>query len=285
MQTLSQYILAVAISLIMVGIGMSTKVSDFQALVQKPKATLTGFFSQLILLPCIALAMILLMDLEGPTALGLLLLAFCPSGSGSNIITKMVKGNLALSVSLTVVSTFFCLVSIPFLVPKAWSLIAGEGIEIHLPVWDTTMKVFITAIIPVCTGLIISEKRPDINKKLRPTLKWLLPTMLFVSFGLVYFLKDENKHEGEIFTYIPYALLINVASMVLTFLFSSSLRLSRENRIAISIDAGLKNSGIGLLISMMILKNQGVSEFLIVYGVTSFYVTLGLGFIIGKIAK
>lgn len=266
----------------MIGIGLSTKVQDFKSLIKYPKAAILGVISQIVLLPAVALCLGWIFKYSQEVTLGLLLLSLCPSGTGSNIITKMVKGNLALSVSLTTISSFKSLITIPFFLSLYLSQVSGLSADIVLPYGEIITKVFGLTIIPTLVGVILAEKYPKIVIKTKKTLKWLLPFLLFGVFTAIMFLDDSSNEGVEISEMIIPAILINVASMLISFGFVKLFKVENRQALAIAIESGLKNSAIGLLVSTAFLKIPAVDLLILAYSFISFYLTLGVSLIIRR---
>lgn len=265
--------LPIVLFVIMIGIGFSTKLEDFKSLIKYPKAAILGILSQIVILPLIALGIGWGLNYSDEIVLGLLLLSLCPSGTGSNIITKMVKGNLALSVSLTTVSSLKSLFTIPIIINLYLKEIGGEFKEIELDYPWLILKVFLFTIFPVVLGVIAAEKKPVWVKAAEKPLKWLLPGLLFSVFTAIMFF-DEPKNQGaEITDMIIPAILINLVSMLIAFVFVKLFKVESKQAMAIAIESGLKNSAIGLVIATSFLKIGAVELLMLAYSFISFYLT------------
>lgn len=286
MHFFGDYALPVVLFIIMIGIGLSTRLEDFKALIKFPKATILGLVSQIVLLPIIALTIGWIFSYSTEVVLGLLLLSLCPSGTGSNIITKMVKGNLALSVSLTTISSFKSLITIPLFLSLYLAEVEGLSAQIDdLPYGQIISKVFALTIIPTALGVLIAEKYPRIVVGTKKTLKWLLPALLFGVFTAIMFFDESNNDGVEITEMIIPAILINVVSMLASFAFVKLFKVENKQALAISIESGLKNSAIGLLISTSFLKVPSVDLLVLAYSFISFYLTLVVALAFKKIGS
>lgn len=286
MHFFGDYALPVVLFIIMIGIGLSTRLEDFKALIKFPKATILGLVSQIVLLPIIALTIGWLFSYSTEVVLGLLLLSLCPSGTGSNIITKMVKGNLALSVSLTTISSFKSLITIPLFLSLYLAEVEGMSAQIDdLPYGQIITKVFALTIIPTALGVLIAEKYPRVVEGTKKTLKWLLPALLFGVFTAIMFFDESNNEGVEITEMIIPAILINVVSMLASFAFVKLFKVENKQALAISIESGLKNSAIGLLISTSFLKVPSVDLLVLAYSFISFYLTLVVALAFKKIGS
>jgi len=283
MHFFGDYALPVVLFIIMVGIGLSTNLADFKALIKFPKAAILGILSQIILLPLIALLIGWGLNYSDEVILGLLLLSLCPSGTGSNIITKMVKGNLALSVSLTTASNIKSLLTIPLFLSIYLKEVQGEIGDIDLPYYDLSFRVFILAIIPTALGVLLSIKVPKLVEVTKKTLKWLLPALLFGVFTAIMFLDDKKEADVNIFEMLIPAVIINLVSMLTPYYLVRLFKIESKQALAIGIEGGLKNSAIGLLIATTFLKIPEIELLILAYSFVSFYLTFVVSLLIQKI--
>ncbi|MFL2582087.1 MAG: bile acid:sodium symporter family protein [Flavobacteriales bacterium] len=282
MNFFGEIVLPIVLFIIMVGIGISTKIGDFKSLFRFPKAAILGVISQLILLPLIALLIGWLFNYNNEITLGLLVLSLCPSGTGSNIITKMVHGNLALSVSLTTISNFKCLFTFPLILNLYLQEVGGIYGEIQLNYVEIIVQIFSLTVIPTALGLFIGEKAPDLVVKSKKTLKWLLPGLLFAVFTAIMFFDEPKNENVDITEMIFPALLINVSSMMISLVFVTLFKVEAKQAIAVSIESGLKNSAIGLMIAATFIKVDSVELLILAYSFISFYFTLAISFLLKR---
>jgi len=279
MNFFSEIALPIVLFVIMIGIGLSTRLDDFKSLWKFPKAAILGILSQLIILPLVALFIAWVFNYNDDVTLGLLLLSLCPSGTGSNIITKMVKGNLALSVSLTTISSFKSLITIPLFL-NIFFLEIGK--EIELDPWSMISQVFVLTIIPTLIGVVMGEKIPKLVEGTKKTLKWLLPGLLFGVFLAIMIFDEPKNQDVDITEMIIPAILINVFSMLSSFVFVKLFKVEKQQALAISIESGLKNSAIGLMIATTFFKIGTVELLILAYSFISFYLTLGMSIVLRK---
>lgn len=161
MDQASTVVLALAIIIIMLGMGLSLVWDDFKRILVYPKAILVGLVNQLILLPIIGFTLVSLFPLSPEIAIGVMILAACPGGSTSNLISHLAKGDLALSVSLTAISSFITIITIPFIVNFALIRFLEEGQMIQLDVMQTIIQIFAIIVVPV--AIWMSLRRFKLN--------------------------------------------------------------------------------------------------------------------------
>ncbi|MFM8232215.1 MAG: bile acid:sodium symporter family protein, partial [Chthoniobacterales bacterium] len=136
-ELLKQLALPVALFAVLFGMGLSLVPEDFRRVVLKPKAKIVGLCCQLLMLPAVAFALALAFRLPGELAVGLMVLAACPGGATSNVITHLAKGDAALSVTLTAISSMICVFTIPWIVGWSMNWFMGSGAAVALPFWKT----------------------------------------------------------------------------------------------------------------------------------------------------
>ena len=209
----STYLLPIILFIIMIGIGMSAKLKDFKILVKNPKAGLIGILSQILLLPCLGFIIGTILNLTHLQMVGILLITLCPSGSGSNIISKMVGADLALSVSLTTISSLLSLIILPLVLNYYIDLNNNSFNNIRLPIIESLIQIFLTSVLPVALGLLVSEKKPNIVEVVKPTLKWLLPGMLFIVFCLIFIFESGENNIDKMVYFFIIAFILNIFSV------------------------------------------------------------------------
>src|SRR5690554_2063896 len=155
MNTTSGIILAVSLIIIMFGMGLSLTLADFKRVMVYPKAMIIGQFCQIILLPLIGYLIAIYLDLSPTTAIGVMLLAACPGGPTSNMLTYMAKGDLALSVSLTAVSSILTIFTIPIVVQFALMEFSDQSQAVTVDALTMLKQLLIIVIIPVGIGMIV----------------------------------------------------------------------------------------------------------------------------------
>ncbi|MGK0252023.1 MAG: BASS family bile acid:Na+ symporter, partial [Gammaproteobacteria bacterium] len=160
MDQVSSLVLAAALIIIMLGMGLSLVIDDFRNITKNPKAVFVGLINQLILLPLIGFGIVTLFPMEPEIAIGVIILAACPGGPTSNLISFMAKADLALSVSLTALSSLITILTIPFMVNFALTHFIDEGQVIKLDIVQTIAQIFVIVVIPIFIGMLIRKYKP-----------------------------------------------------------------------------------------------------------------------------
>ncbi|MGA8853105.1 MAG: bile acid:sodium symporter [Christiangramia sp.] len=281
MEKLSAIIMPSSIALIMLGIGLELKLKDFSRIFTQPKAMIIGLSSQIILLPLIAFGIVYFWPMKPIYKIGIMLLAACPGGTASNLVTKMLKGRVALSVSLTAFNSFLILFTIPLIVELSYNLFGKEFQSIQLGFWETMKEVLFTVVLPVLAGIIIAGFITDKQqKKIHKPLSYILPGILLIAVISVVFF-DDSKKDIHYLEYLPLfipLILLNISTMLAGFFVARSLKLKHDSAYTVSIEMGLQNSILALFIANQLLENQEISLIAILYGSFSLITTFSLAY-------
>ena len=244
------WMLNITLAIIMFGVALGITTEDFKRLFKNPKILFTGIFSQFILFPILTFLLVKAINPSPSIALGMFLVAACPGGNISNFMTQMAKGNSALSVSLTAFSTLVCLVMTP-LNFQFWSNLHEPTATIlkviELDPFVLFRLVLLILGVPLVLGMIVRWKKPVIALKL---MKYLKPLSILIFLLLIVIAFSQNF---EIFlSHVHYVLFIviihNILGYILGFYFAKSMKLNFQNRKTLSIETGIQNSGLGLLL-------------------------------------
>ncbi|MDA3890532.1 MAG: bile acid:sodium symporter family protein [Salinivirgaceae bacterium] len=286
---ISTYILPIVLALIMFNLGLSLSFKNFKNVFNEPKALLVGLFCQMILLPLIAFALAGLSNISPEFKIGLLLIAICPGGATSNLITYLLKGNVALSVSLTSVNSILILITIPFFLYLGVHAFANDGDLITLPFLNTVGKVFLMIILPVLIGMLIKDYRKKTAVAIEKILKYVSIGLLALVFTLAILLnKNGERSLLEYYAEIlPLALLLNLVGMLIGLFVGKFFMFSKATLITLPIEVGIQNStlAITLAIGASFLNNPLISVPATVYGMFTFFSALLFGYLVKKFVK
>lgn len=281
MDNISTAVLALSLIIIMLGMGLSLTIDDFTRIFVKPKAILTGLFCQLVALPLIGFGLISILDLPADIAIGLIILAACPGGPTSNLISHLAKGDLALSVSLTAISSIVTLLSIPILINMGLNMVLGQGTLIQLNIITTIAQIFVIVILPVGIGMLIRARNEAFaNRMLEPVRKASAVVFVLVLVGVLV------KERANIVPYIQQAgiaaLVLNILTMGFGYLSGKLMSLSIPQRISIAIEGGIQNGTLAITIATAILQNSAYAITPATYGIIMFLTSGMLVFVLSK---
>lgn len=258
LQTLTQVALPIAIILIMTGVGLSLTPADFTRVLKQPKAFFVGVICQMLILPLIAIAVIALTGLTGELAIGLFILSLCPGGATSNLYSYLAKADVGLSVSLTAVIGFITPFTIPVLALWAISFYGSEGDQFDLPIITTWIKLMIVTVIPVLIGMAVRGKWADMAKRSERFVSiFSMAVLAFVIASICVNLGE--KLIDFALAAGPAAIILNLTTMALGY-FAGKFLLHQESQSrAITIEVGMQNGTLALLITSGILESSSMS--------------------------
>ncbi|MCH2096528.1 MAG: bile acid:sodium symporter [Rhodobacteraceae bacterium] len=277
--------LPLAVVVIMFSLGLGLSVGDFWRLKERPRAFLIGALNQIVLLPAVAYGIVLAWDITGATAVGIMILAACPGGAVSNIVTKFANWDLALSITLTAVFSLTCVLTIPLILGFA----VQQFIETSVPDIDitgTAIRAFLLTALPIALGVAVRSLAPNVAHALEPAFA-RTATVLFVCVITAAVLSNWRLVTEHI-TDIGAALfcLIVILSTV-GLIGSSMLGASANEARTIAVETSVQNSALGVtLAGLLVADSPGFNAFAIpsaIYAVIWLATALPLFLVFAKI--
>ncbi len=270
MDKISTIILAGSLIIVMLGMGLSLVLADFKRVLIYPKAILIGLTNQLILLPLVGFAIASAFPLRPEIAVGIMILAACPGGPTSNLITHLAKGNIALSVSLTALSSLITIFTIPLVTNMALNHFLNESKIIQLDVIQTIVQIMVIILIPVSIGMIVRHYKPDFAQRMaKPVRKGSAIVITLVIIGILI------KEKDNLLSYFEEAgvvsLLLNAASMLIGYYSSRIFNIHRESAISISIESGIQNGTLAITVAVVLLGNSAFAIAPAIYSILMFF--------------
>jgi BASS family bile acid:Na+ symporter len=268
---LTEIFLPVALGIIMLGMGLSLTLDDFKRIALFPKATFVGLFSQLVLLPAIAFGMLKLINLPPELAVGVMLLAFCPGGATSNLLSNLARADVALSITLTAISSMITVFTIPFFINLSMEHFIGEGKYVELPVLKTMLQIIVITVIPVSIGMLLRWKYPNTSKGAEKSVK--IASAVFITLIIIGVFLKERDNLVDFFVQVGLiTLLINLVILAMAYGISKFFKLSHPQRAAVAIESGIQNGTLAIAIatSTTLLNNSQMSIPAAVYSLIMF---------------
>jgi len=256
----------ISLAFIMAGMGMTLTAGDFKRVVIYPKAVAIGTFMQMICLPLMGFLVALLFNLSPAIAVGLILLSACPGGITSNVISYLSKGDTALSITLTVISSFLTVITIPLIVNLALQYFMDIRFQERMPVLQTSIQVFVITIVPILVGMFIKQKAPGFAKKSVRFVNTF--SLLFLIFLLVLVVIQEWESVSAHFMRIgPATIVLCLGTSALGFFSSRLFKLNVRQRITIAVEVGIQNSTMAAVLAISILSNAQLAIPSVIYTV------------------
>jgi bile acid:Na+ symporter, BASS family len=279
-------LISIVLAAIMFGLGMSLTVDNFRNIVIFPRAFFIGLGSQMIALPIIAYIILLFSNLPDVFKVGIMILAACPGGTTSGFVTYLLKGNVALSISLTAINSLLTIFNIPFIVNIALGYYMNQEAELHLPILSSIIQIFLITLLPAALGVFVRRIKPIFAQVLQKWLKYILMLLLAAVYTIKFFAGEQHGGTGitsaEVWMIIPYAFIFNVVCFAFSIGFGQLTHLARRDAFTIAIEVSLHNTTLALLIAGTLLRNQDMVKPALIYSMFSFWSAVLFGIIVKK---
>jgi len=251
------------------GVGLTLAPLDFKRVLQQPRAFFLGAFAQLALLPLIALLIISVFGLRGEIAIGLFILSLCPGGVTSNLYSFLSKGDVGLSVSLTAIIGFITPFTIPFLGAWAIGYFSDVDPQFQLPIFKTWLQLMVITVIPVLIGMATRARWTAFAQRFEPKISFF--SVLVLGLLILTIAVDLG---ADLWQYIlisgPAVVALNLSTMLLGYLLGKWLLHREDQSRTISIEVGLQNGTLALLVTTGILQSSAMSVAPSVYSLLMF---------------
>ena len=240
----------IVLALIMLGLGLGLSIKDFTRILKTPKDFFVGFFSQLIILPIVALGVALVLNLSPPLAVGLMIIAAAPGGVTSNVLTKFADGDVALSISLTAVTSLVSIISVPFIVINSANFL-GVTISQEISMVGIALKMALVVSVPVIIGMIIRAFAENFILSKINIINKLTGWLFVVVFAAIWIEEKDN-----IFNYLAQAglavLILNVLMMTLAYFIAKKFVTGIAQQKCIALECGLQNGTLAVFVATLI---------------------------------
>ena len=247
------------LAFIMFGVALELRWVDFVRLKDNPKASVVGIASQFLLLPFLTFILVLLLRPHPSLALGMMLVAACPGGNISNFLTHLAKGNTALSISLTAVGTALAVFTTPINLSvwaNLYSPTSGLLKQVSLDSWNMITTILVLAGVPLMLGMLVNHYFPQVAQKLSKGVK---PDsiLIFVIFVVIAFSSNYRLFSQHIDKVAFIVLIHNAVALAAGFFAARWAGLPVADQRTISIETGIQNSGLGLILIFRFFDGMG----------------------------
>ncbi|WP_066382522.1 bile acid:sodium symporter family protein [Anabaena sp. CA = ATCC 33047] len=262
---LTNVILPLSLAIIMLGMGLSLQPEDFQRVTKYPKAVSVGLVSQLILLPIIGLLIAKTVPMQPIIAVGLIIVALCPGGVSSNVVTYLAGGDVALSVTLTVLSSIITIFTIPIFANLALQHFLGQSAAIALPIGATMLQIFLITMVPIGLGMYIRHRFTDTALRLEKVTNRLAIALLAIIILLI-LLREWHRLPEFILQVGIGVVMLNLLSILAGYFLSKLFKLNIRQQICIAIEVGFQNGTLAIAITAGLLNNADMAVPGAIYG-------------------
>mgnify|MGYP001794594112 CR=1 FL=1 len=266
---LTTVFLPLALFIIMLGMGLGLTLADFRRVITAPKPVLLGLAAQLVMLPILGWVLAALFPLSPELAVGVVILSACPGGPTSNLVSYLVRGNVALSITLTAISSLVTVFTIPLVVNWSMQQFLGEAVTLRLPFAQPVLLIAVITLIPESLGMVLLHYLPRFAAKVEKAVKWL--SLFFLALIIVGLLVRERANVGGFFVQVGWVTLtLNVLAMGLGYTIATLTRLDHPSAKAISVEVGIQNGTLAITIASVLLGNPTMAIPAAIYSLLMF---------------
>jgi len=267
-------LLPLALAIVMLGMGLSLVPEDFRRITRYPKAVAVGTVCQIVLLPLIGALIALVVPMQPELAVGLIVLAVCPGGPSSNLVTYLAKGDVALSVTLTAVSSIITVFTIPLFTNLALQHFLGERAAIALPIGSTMLQIFLITLLPTAIGMAIRHQFPGLARRLEKPMSRLAVGLLALIIVLL-LVREGSKLPGFLVQVGIGVVLLNLLATLAGFLAGKLFQLPLAQQICIAIEVGIQNGTLAIAITAGLLNNPDMAVPAAIYSLLMYVTGFG----------
>lgn len=279
-----QTLLPLALAFIMFYLGLTLVIGDFRQVARRPKALALGLVAQVLLVPLAGFAVADWSGLSPVMAVGLMVLAACPSGVSSGLLTHLARGDTALAISLTAVTSLATVLTLPLVVGASFQFFMASQLAVQLPVVAMVKGIFILTTLPVVLGMALRWRFAHAVLRAEPLIG-KVTTTLFVLIVLNTFWDQRQVLLDNLPLLGPAVLVLNLLILGGAHMLSKVSGLNRPDRIAIITECGLKNSALGIVVCLQWLQQPAMSAPSVVYALSMNVFALTFVVLMRKAAK
>ena len=268
--------LPLSLVFIMFTLGVGLTIENFKNLLLEPKAFGLGIVNQMIILPIVAFSIVSVIGLTHEIAVGMMILACCPGGVTSNMITKLAKGDTALSISYTAVTSILTVITLPLIVGFSMQYFMGSNAP-SINILSLGLTMFFITSLPVSIGLYINTKYHGIVDAFRPIAN-KVSTVLFIIIVAGALASEWDTFISNLDTLGPAIIVLIIIMLFIGYNSAKWFSMSKKKAVTIAIESGVQNATVGITIGNLILSQEiGLSILSLpsgVYGILMYLVCL-----------
>lgn len=262
----SSVLLPLILAFIMVTLGLGLTPTDFKRIVSQPRALLVGAVCHFVLLPLICYLMLKAFGMTGAFAVGFMILAACPTGTTSNLLTYLARGDVALALSFTAVASVLTIFTLPIIVIFALGEFNASSQAVNVPVGTMMAQVFLILGLPVAIGMFIRQRWTAFALRVEPRAT-KIATLLFIAIVLLAVAKNWALLVENFWALAPFAVTLNLLMLACGFAMAWLARLPAKQSVTLGIETAMQNATLALVIASTVLKNDAMAVPGAVYGV------------------
>ncbi|HII52494.1 MAG TPA: bile acid:sodium symporter family protein [Candidatus Thalassarchaeaceae archaeon] len=270
------YVLPLSLAYIMFSLGLGLKVSDFGLILSEPKAFAVGLGNQMVVLPIAGFGIASIFDLSGEMAVGLMILACCPGGVTSNILTKLAGGDTALSISYTAVVSVVSVITLPLIVGLSMDHFMGTASP-NIEIFELGVTMFLLTTVPVMIGMLIRRYSETAADGIEPLIG-KIAAVLFIIIVIAAIASEFDTLMENIGTLGPAVVILNILMLGIGWKSATVLDLENNQATTVSIESGIQNATVGITVGGLVLAPEAGATLSVlslpsgVYGVLMYFV-------------
>ncbi len=280
---LTNVLLPVALGVIMLGLGLSLTIADFQRVLVYPKAVFVGLFCQMLLLPAACYGIARGFGLPPELAVGLMLLAASPGGATANLFSHLARGDVALNITLTAVNSVLSLVTMPLIIELSLQQFMSQEQRVPLQA-DKVIQVLVIIMLPVAIGMLVRAKRLSIAERLERPVRGLS-----AGFLILVILATVLKERANLVSYFQQvglpALVFNLVSLGVGYLVPRLVAINNRQSIAIGMEIGIHNGTLAIAIATTVLGSTVMAIPPAIYSLIMFFTAGAFGAFMARRAE
>jgi bile acid:Na+ symporter, BASS family len=280
----SSMALAIALGVIMLGLGLSLTIDDFKRVVKYPRAIIVGLVCQMLLLPAVCLGIAVAFNLPPVLAVGLMLLAASPGGATANLYSHLSQGDVALNVTLTAVNSVLSVFMLPIIVNFSLGyFMSDDATQVGIQ-FKKVIEVFAIVLVPVAIGMFIQNKNKAFADKMEKPVK-IISAVLLITIITIMIIKGKDTLAQSFADVGLAALAFNVVSIAIGFFIPRLLKIPQKQSIAISMEIAIHNGTLAIFIAANVLNNDAMTIPPAIYSIIMFFTAGIFGYIISRTVK
>ncbi len=265
-------LLPISLFIIMSSLGLALTLADFKRVAVQPKGAVIGLFNLLLLSPLLGFLLAKLFGLTAALAVGMVLLGASPGGTTANMMTHLAKGDTALSVTMTALSSLAAVITTPLFLGLASAHFAAQDAALQLDMGPIVVKILLITLVPLSIGMLMRALAPAFALRIEPTAK-KIATGFFVLVVIAVLVSEHDEIGKNLAVVGPAVLALNVLAMTISYQIAKAAKLDNKQSTAIAIELGVHNTTLAMAVGAMVAPALVVPA--AVYGVFMF-ITAGL---------
>jgi BASS family bile acid:Na+ symporter len=247
----SAVVLPLALAIIMASLGMSLVAEDFKRVAVKPRGVSIGLVNLLLLSPLLAFAIARLFSLEPALAVGLVLLGASPGGTLANLLTHFARGDTALSITMTAISSVAAVITVPLFLGLATDHFGATGLDDDVNMIGVVARVLLITVVPLSLGMWLRARRPEWVDYVGPTVR-RITAVVFAAAVIGVIVAEHDRVLDNLGAVAGAAITLNIAAMAMSFTIGRLARLDNRQATAIAMELGIHNAALAIAVGATI---------------------------------